>query len=74
MCIFNNFESYTYGGGKLKEKGEGFLHEKDIKKLYGLDYDKLNVDERGIVFVLCSYHYNLRVIEKLQEAQSHKPS
>jgi len=36
--------------------------------MYGLDYESLNIENRLMLFALCSYHFNLRVIEKLSEA------
>jgi len=42
--------------------------------MYGLDYEALNIENKLMVFALCSYHFNLRVIEKLSEATSIKSS
>lgn len=38
--------------------------------MYGLDYESLSIENRLTIFALCSYHFNLRVIEKLSDATS----
>lgn len=44
------------------------LLDREIKRIYGLDYESLNIENRLMLFALCSYHFNLRVMEKLSEA------
>ncbi|KAL4450355.1 hypothetical protein ABPG74_009061 [Tetrahymena malaccensis] len=72
--LFNNFESYGAKGIKLKEKGEYTLSVKEIQKIYGLNYNSLLNEQKMILFALCSYNFNLRVIEKISDSMQKQQS
>ncbi|KAL4478281.1 hypothetical protein ABPG72_016593 [Tetrahymena utriculariae] len=72
--LFNNFESYGAKGTKLKEKGEYTLSVKEIQKIYGLNYNNLQNEQKMILFTLCSYNFNLRVIEKVSDSMQKQQS
>ncbi|EAR98624.2 hypothetical protein TTHERM_00463720 (macronuclear) [Tetrahymena thermophila SB210] len=72
--LFNNFESYGAKGIKLKEKGEYTLSVKEMQKIYGLNYNNLLNEQKLILFTLCSYNFNLRVIEKISDSMQKQQS
>lgn len=41
VMLFNNFESFSPAGVKIKEIGEVVLTCREIKRMYGLEYEQL---------------------------------
>lgn len=45
VLLFNTFDSFSALGTKIKEKGEAFLSFAELKRMYGVEYPSLPLED-----------------------------
>ncbi|CAD8188832.1 unnamed protein product [Paramecium octaurelia] len=67
ICLYNCFETFGPNKTKIKAKGQTTLPYSSIQREFSVMFDKLQSEEKIVIFQQLLYSFNLNVFEKVCE-------